>query len=269
MQYNFKFGDKYLLAPKINYGGIYSVLVAGYYSQFLNSLEDDEVVLDGGANIGAFTLAASSIADQVIAVEPNPENFRYLVHNIRLNKMKNVIPINAALSDFNGVTKFIGEGESGHISFNGINVPSITIDTLESRFNVTFDGIKLDIEGAEPMALLGGGKETLTHAKRLVYELDERQWFIIKNGSNPSYSTLNNYLKGLGYALTQYEPDIEKWRLLKENLFFKKVKIGDIIINEFRNNFWFEYETLKNMFSSRNSNNLPNYNFMMVYGCRI
>ena len=88
MQYNFRFRDKYLLAPKINYGGIYSVLVAGYYSQFLNSLGDDEVVLDGGANIGAFTLAASSIADQVIAVEPNPENFRYLVHNIRLNKMK-------------------------------------------------------------------------------------------------------------------------------------------------------------------------------------
>lgn len=268
MQFNFRFRDKYLLAPKINYGGIYSVLVAGYYSQFLNSLEDDEVVLDGGANIGAFTLAASSIADQVIAVEPNPENFRYLVHNIRLNKMKNVIPINAALSDFNGVTKFIGEGESGHISFNGINVPSITIDTLESRFNVTFDGIKLDIEGAEPMALLGGGKETLTHAKRLVYELDEKQWFLVNNNSNFSYSTLNDFLKDVGYALTQYEPDILKWQLLKENIRFKKVRISDIIINEFRNNFWFEHETLKNMFRSAVSNIPTQYDFMMVYGYR-
>ena len=273
MQYNFKFGDKYVFAPKIDYGGVYSTLVAGYYMPFLNSIKKDEVVLDGGANVGAFTIAASKLAKQVISVEPNPENFKYLVHNLKINKIENAVPINAALSSYNGVINFEGGGEIGHISSNGIELDSITIDSLEDRFNISFSGIKLDIEGAEPMALLGGGKKAINHVKRIIYELDERQFVAINsklNSMDPQYNygELNNYLKNVGFILLTYEPDFQRLKLLKESICSKKVKIKDIIINEIRNNFWFELESLKNIFRPRYHNVPYNYNFRMIYASK-
>jgi hypothetical protein len=48
MRYNFKFGNKFLLAPKTDFGGIYSTLVAGYYALFINSIGSDDVILDRG-----------------------------------------------------------------------------------------------------------------------------------------------------------------------------------------------------------------------------
>ena len=273
MRHNFKFGDKFLLAPKTDFGGIYSTLVAGYYAPFINSIGSDDVILDGGANVGAFTIAASKFAKLVISVEPNSENFRYLVHNIKANKIENVVPINAALSSYDGVVNFAGEGEIGHISSNGIKIDSVTIDSLEDRFNIRFSGIKLDIEGAEPIAILGGGKKAINHVKRIIYELDERQFFAINTAFNSvdsqfSYEELNRHLENIGFTLISYKPDFQRLKLLKENICSRRVKIRDIIFNEVRNNFWFELETFKSIFSSRYSNEPYNYDFMMIYASR-
>jgi FkbM family methyltransferase len=40
----------------------------------------------------------------MIAVEPSPTNFEILIDNIKLNNVKNIIPINKALSNY------VGEG---------------------------------------------------------------------------------------------------------------------------------------------------------------
>lgn len=273
MQYNFKFGDKYVFAPKIDYGGIYSTLVAGYYTPFINSLTKDDVILDGGANVGAFTIAASQLAKLVISVEPNPENFKYLAHNIKVNKIENAVPINAALSSYDGIIGFEGRGESGHISSKGIKIDSVTIDNLEDCFNISFSGIKLDIEGAEPIAILGGGTRAISHVKRIIYELDERQ-LVATNAtlnsmdSQYSYGELNNYLENVGFALLPYEPDFQRLKLLKESICSKRVKVRDIIVNEIRNNFWFELESLRNIFRKRYPNGPQNYNFKMIYASK-
>ncbi|WP_457590659.1 class I SAM-dependent methyltransferase [Geoglobus sp.] len=56
---------------------------------------DGEVVLDMFAGIGYFTIpvARHSKARKVYAVEINPDSYHFLLENIRLNGVKNVVPI--------------------------------------------------------------------------------------------------------------------------------------------------------------------------------
>src|SRR5438876_3842689 len=50
-----------------------------------------DVVVDVGAHIGRYALRAASKASKVIAVEPDPSNFRLLERNVRLNGFSNVV----------------------------------------------------------------------------------------------------------------------------------------------------------------------------------
>jgi len=43
----------------------------------------------------------------VVALEPEPRNFECLLGTINANHMKNVLPLNAALSDQNGSALFL------------------------------------------------------------------------------------------------------------------------------------------------------------------
>jgi len=58
-------------------------------------LKHDDVVMDVGAHVGIFTLKAAREAEDglIVAVEPDPGNFRLLVRNIRANGLENVIPV--------------------------------------------------------------------------------------------------------------------------------------------------------------------------------
>lgn len=70
---------------------------------------DGEVVLDMFAGIGAFaiTIARHSGASRVYAIDKNPHAYRYMVENIRLNKVENkVVPI---LGDSRNAPSLIGE----------------------------------------------------------------------------------------------------------------------------------------------------------------
>ncbi len=58
-------------------------------------VEDDEVVLDMFAGIGYFSIpiAVHSNAKEIISIEINPNSYRFLCDNIKLNKVNNVTPI--------------------------------------------------------------------------------------------------------------------------------------------------------------------------------
>src|SRR5260370_7902570 len=65
--------------------------------------------VDVGANIGALSLAASSIVGQnghVFAVEAHPRTVEYLRGNVRLNEAENVRIIHAAVGDREGIVHF-------------------------------------------------------------------------------------------------------------------------------------------------------------------
>jgi len=58
-------------------------------------VEEGEIVLDMFAGIGYFTIpiAKHSKARRIVSIEINPESYEFLIENLRLNEIRNVVPI--------------------------------------------------------------------------------------------------------------------------------------------------------------------------------
>jgi len=83
-------------------GRIYEPEVSSY---IMKNLKLGETFMDIGANNGYYTILAADLVGpkgKVISLEPNPKAFQRLLHNIEINNLKNVIPLNIALSDKDG-----------------------------------------------------------------------------------------------------------------------------------------------------------------------
>lgn len=124
--------------------------------EVLSLLPKGRIVIDGGANVGAYARLLASHFDIVHAFEPSPDTFEALRRNIEdWGLSHRVITHEEALSDSADKValslKRGGRSVSRRISGPG-NLAAITIDALELR-NV--DLIKLDIEGYEFRALTG------------------------------------------------------------------------------------------------------------------
>lgn len=134
-------------------------------------------VLDAGANVGIFTLYAAlqTPHGQVIAIEPDPINFRYLEENLAVNGLKNVVLVNAALSNQQGNIR-LGRGNPGSMtimnagSAKGEIVKAVTMqEILEANRISRIDLCKVDIEGAE--FLIFQEDSWLSRVDRLVMEV--------------------------------------------------------------------------------------------------
>jgi FkbM family methyltransferase len=139
-----------------------------------HEVRPDSVFYDVGANVGFYSLLASSLVGQgkVFAFEPVPRNIAYLRKHIELNRIANVEVLGVALSDANGSARFEIEqtGFMGHLSRDGgISVPTATLDSLVKDGKVLPpDYIKMDIEGAELLALRGA-RETFQRYLPLLF----------------------------------------------------------------------------------------------------
>jgi len=153
---------------------ISGALALGIYETFEMELfrrivKENMTVLDIGANIGVYSLIAGrrvGPGGRVIAFEPEPTNFSLLKHNIGKNDLNNVTAYNIAIADVEGTMKLhLSESNKGHHSLVGgdssdfsssILVPVATGDKFLEDVNIKHvDVIKIDIEGAEPLALKG------------------------------------------------------------------------------------------------------------------
>lgn len=126
-------------------------------------LQPDDVVVDGGANVGFFTCLMSQLVGKsglVYAVEPAPANIRKLEHNLANNKVSNVRVVKSPLySSHAEVTLHLAQ----HTGFNSLEASEHTVGrmkTVATTIDAMLDGqvpklIKLDIEGAELHALMG------------------------------------------------------------------------------------------------------------------
>jgi len=137
------------------------------------------IALNCGAHVGFFTLLLAKRVGKkgrVFAFEPDPTLRSILQRNIQLNSLNNVTVLPYAVSDRTGTVPFIAEGKStsrmpgmGRRDDEGplTTVESITVDDFCARNNVTPDLIKMDIEGAEGLAL-AGAKKVLTTARPVI-----------------------------------------------------------------------------------------------------
>jgi FkbM family methyltransferase len=117
-------------------------------------------VLDLGAHVGAFALAAASSGFEVAAVEASTANVELLRAAVAANGFGGrlqVVP--AAVSDRRGSVSFRELGPYGHVlegGEGGTTVEALTVDDLLDRLGWNaVDLVKLDVEGSEVAAVRG------------------------------------------------------------------------------------------------------------------
>jgi FkbM family methyltransferase len=130
-------------------------------------LKPGDVVIDGGANIGIYTiLAAAAVGPKgrVIACEPSPGTIAMLRENVRLNDFRWVDVQECALAAEPGRRQFHAfTPGSGYSSFapadqgsgTQVEVAVTTLDDLAEPLLARIALVKLDTEGAELLALQG------------------------------------------------------------------------------------------------------------------
>lgn len=145
-------------------------------------------MVDGGSNVGFFALLAATKlqgSGHVLAFEPDPETFSLLQQNIRRNGFVGAIRAERlALTDREGTLDFAVNSEEPMLSSlisaatssaRSIRVHAVGLDTFLAASGLErADVIKLDLEGAEPMALEGARRALLT-ARMVIFEANEPQ----------------------------------------------------------------------------------------------
>lgn len=128
------------------------------------------IAYDIGANAGYYTLAFSRLvgdAGHVFSFEPDATNAKAMRRHIAMNNLNNVTFVQVAISDSIGMVGFReAQGEaSGKIgSPCSYMVPSLSLDDFVAAGNPLPSFVKMDIEGAEQLAL-SGAKALLSAAR--------------------------------------------------------------------------------------------------------
>lgn len=138
----------------------------------------DKDIIDAGAYIGDSTLPLSKITKaNVYGFEPFTESYNKLKQNIELNNIKNIVPVNASLSDVNGeISLYLsGDNHQGITNDSTLSqydkelvVQSRTIDSYVEENNLNVGFIKVDVEGAE-QDLLKGAINTIRTQKPILF----------------------------------------------------------------------------------------------------
>ncbi|PKP57304.1 MAG: hypothetical protein CVT88_09110 [Candidatus Altiarchaeales archaeon HGW-Altiarchaeales-1] len=160
-------GSKMYIDPKRN-PAIALYEIGGYENAetelFESQINEGDVVIDIGANVGYYTLIATKLVGKngkVYAFEPDPTNFSFLKRSVEINNYGNVICEQKAVSNENGKLKlFLHKFQTGAYTIVGggnnyVEVETVKLDDYFENKNFKVDLIKMDIEGAEGLALEG------------------------------------------------------------------------------------------------------------------
>lgn len=183
-------------------------------------LKPGDVVLDLGANAGLYTLLAARAvgpAGHVYAFEPGARALELLRHNVQINGATNVTIIDAAVSDKTGTASFAVARDTAYSSLADIDrddqdvvewktVRTIRLDDAISEYGIpqaTF--IKMDVEGAEKLAL-DGASRLLARSTPLTILFEASD----TNASAFGYtvSELLLTLRALGFSLSGFDREL-------------------------------------------------------------
>jgi SAM-dependent methyltransferase len=168
----------FYLTPAVLFGAYEK----GVTSLFFKEVKKDMTVLDLGANVGYYTLISAGLVGgkgKVFAFEPDPTAFKLLKHNVEVNNYKNVTLVNRAVLNKSGKTQ-------------------ITLDEFFRNYECRIDFIKMDIEGAEALALKGMHK-MLRKNKGVKIVTEFCPTSLRRAGSSPE--DFLKELEGLGFKL--------------------------------------------------------------------
>lgn len=143
-------------------------------------MQDGEVLLDVGANIGIYAIYAALLypRSRVYAVEPFEKNYHRLCANRRLNQLDNLVALHLGFSDLNAIEPlFVKDerlGASGSQLHQNLDehgrpyevlwrefVPTMSIDSFLEVFACPVPNhIKIDVDGIEAR-IVAGMQDTL------------------------------------------------------------------------------------------------------------
>lgn len=172
-------------------------------------LDQVDVFVDIGANLGYYTCLALQHGKRVVAVEPQQQNLRCLYRNIMANGFEEraeVFPL--ALSAKPGLLTLFGasgpsaslvKGWAGYSSDYKQTVPASTLDNvLGVRFADMQLFIKVDVEGAE-YEVMEGARATMARARKPIWLLEIFFQRFHPSGANPDFHRLFELFWENGY----------------------------------------------------------------------
>jgi FkbM family methyltransferase len=156
-----------------------------------------DVIVDCGAYKGSFAtyMAKKLPQSKIIAFEPNEHLYKEMVRNIKLNELKNVIPVKKAIWSENKKISFAVSDTTSKISKNSDSfVDAVRLpDELKKLGIKRVNFIKADIEGAEI--------EMVKSCKQMLLEQDVELALASYHTVNgkPTSEFLERFFKEIGY----------------------------------------------------------------------
>ena len=164
-----------------------------------------DIVWDVGAHAGAttyFLSKAVGASGRVYAFEPDEEAYAYLLKNIAMHQLSNVVPVKKALSRSTGKVIFQSDGTLAagirdYLLYSergrSVEIPSLSLTDACEEFGCVPDYIKMDIEGAE-VAVIEGARDFLRlHAIHFAIESYHPV------GGELTYQSLDRIFPAIGY----------------------------------------------------------------------
>ncbi|WP_289078255.1 FkbM family methyltransferase [uncultured Thalassospira sp.] len=158
--------------------------------RWIDSLPQNEVLWDIGANVGTYTIYAAAVRKMnVVAFEPNAATFSVLARNIEINRcdtLVSALPI--ALSDETKIDHlYMANSAAGHsmhafgTSENAMGqidnaikqtVLGYSIDDFVKSFSIAKpDHIKIDVDSIEELIIKGGKNTISQYVKTILIEV--------------------------------------------------------------------------------------------------
>lgn len=197
-------------------------------------IQEADVFVDVGANIGYYTCLARSLSKYVVAFEPQRQNLECLYASLDRNGWRNTEVFPLALSSTPGFLTLYGasgpsaslvRGWAGYSERFKKVVPVNTMDNLLcNRFERKKIFIKIDVEGAE-YDVLKGAIKTLTMSPRPTWFIEICLSEFHPGKLNPNYAAIFNLFWKHGYEVRLAnkenqlitETDIKKWLADKQS----------------------------------------------------
>ena len=170
-------------------------------------LRSGDLFLDGGANIGSYTILAAGVAGaDVLSFEPAPESLQWLRKNIRLNRLGDRARVHAvALSSSDGHARIsTGRGPANHLlkedEPDGTLVRTVRLQT--NHLDRDCCVAKLDLEGFEYEVV--DGCDEFFSSDRLRALVVETNGFTRRFGKTSA--DLINLVESYGFTRVHYDP---------------------------------------------------------------
>jgi FkbM family methyltransferase len=193
--------------------------------------------IDGGANVGAYTLLAASLVGptgHVDAFEPAPLEISRLRENVSRNGFDQVRVHEAGLADVPGWADFTVDRKSGNrlrrTDDDQANVTLVAVTTIDTALPATNHAMaKLDLEGAEPLALRGAERHLAAgDPPVLVLELVDR--FVRRFGS--SAVEVADWLYHRGYELATYDAAVNRLDVTGRSLAGSRTNVFAVLLEK-------------------------------------